>query len=116
MHRTTHKTRAALLLAASAGLAVFAATRARADGGQIAPAASLNDVIGNIRTWLVGVLTVLATTFLTIGGVRYLIAGGDPGGVEKAKTAMRSAAVGYGLAVLAPVVVTVLQTIVGPKK
>lgn len=116
MHYPTHRARAALLLAASAGFAMFAVTRVHADTGQPAPAASLNDVIGNIRTWLVGVLTVLATTFLTIGGVQYLIAGGDPGGVEKAKTALKSAAIGYALAVLAPVLVTVLQNIVGGKK
>ena len=114
MHHTTHKFRAALLLTASACLAVFAATRAHADTGHVVLAeASLEQVIGNIRTWLVGLLAVLATTFLTIGGVQYLIAGGDPGGVEKAKTALKSAAIGYALAVLAPALVTILQHIVG---
>ena len=114
MNHTNHKLRAAVLLAASAGLAVFAATRAHADTGHVVlAAASLDQVIGNIRTWLVGLLAALATTFLTIGGVRYLIAGGDPGDVEKAKGALRSAAVGYGLAILAPGLVTILQQIVG---
>lgn len=113
MHFFTHKARAALLLAASAGFAVFAVTRVHADVGQSAPAASLDTVIENIRTWLVGLLAALATTFLTIGGVQYLIAGGDPSGVERAKTALKSAAIGYALAVLAPVLVTVLQNIVG---
>jgi len=114
MNHLTHKTRAALLLAASACLAVFAATRAHADTGHVVlAAASLDQVIGNIRTWLVGMLAALATTFLTIGGVQYLIAGGDPGGVEKAKTALKSAAIGYALAVLAPGLVGILQHIVG---
>jgi hypothetical protein len=40
-------------------------------------------------------------------------AGGDPAEVEKAKTALRSAAIGYGLAILAPVIVTVLKSLVG---
>jgi type IV secretion system pilin len=53
----------------------------------------------------------LATLFLTIGGVRYLMAGGDPAEVEKAKTAFKSAAIGYALAALAPVVVTVLKSL-----
>jgi Type IV secretion system pilin len=44
----------------------------------------------------------LATLFLTIGGLRYLMAGGDPSEVERAKTALRSAAIDYGLAILAP--------------
>jgi hypothetical protein len=51
--------------------------------------------------------------FLTIGGVRYVLAGGDPAEVERAKTAFRSAAIGYALAILAPVVVTVLRSLVG---
>jgi len=50
---------------------------------------------------------------LTIGGVRYLMAGGDPAEVQKAKIALRSAAIGYGLAVLAPVIVTILKSLTG---
>ena len=34
-----------------------------------------------------GILAGLATLFLTLGGVRYVMAGGDPGEVERAKTA-----------------------------
>ncbi len=63
--------------------------------------------------WIVGILAGLATLFLTIGGVRYLMAGGDPAEVEKAKTAFKSAGIGYALALLAPVVVTVLKSLVG---
>ena len=55
----------------------------------------------------------MATLFLTVGGIRYLTAGGDPVQVEKAKTALKSAAIGYGLAILAPVIVTVLKSLVG---
>ena len=114
MHHTSHKTRAAALLAASAILAVFAATRAHADDGHVVlAAATLDQVIGNVRTWLVGLLAALATTFLTIGGVKYLIASGEPGEVEKAKHALKSAAIGYALAILAPGLVSILQHIVG---
>jgi hypothetical protein len=41
------------------------------------------------------------------------MAGGDPGEVEKAKGAFRAAGIGYALAALAPLVVTILQGIVG---
>ena len=78
-----------------------------------ANAASLNGVIDSLRMWLVGLLAGLATLFLTVGGVRYLLAGGDPGQVEKAKTALKSAAVGYALAALAPVLVGILRSVVG---
>lgn len=92
----------------AAGLAVAVS----AGPAAAAPPASLNDVINRVTAWLVGIAAGLATLFLTYGAVRYLSAGGDPGSVEKAKTALRSAAIGYGLAVLAPLVVTVLNTFV----
>ncbi len=74
---------------------------------------SLNTVIDNLRNWLVGILAAAATLFLTVGGLRYLAAGGDPGQVEKAKTALKSAAVGYALAILAPLLVSILASVVG---
>jgi hypothetical protein len=81
---------------------------------QVADAAtSLNQVIENLRNWLIGLLVALATLLLTVGGVRYLLAAGDPGGLEKAKGTIKAAIAGYALAALAPVLVTVLQHIVG---
>ncbi|WP_240507049.1 hypothetical protein [Thermoactinospora rubra] len=73
----------------------------------------LNKVFENLRNWLIGLLAALATLMLTIGGLRYLVAGGDPGEVQKAKSALKAAAFGYGLAVLAPLFVNVLKRIVG---
>ncbi|MFI7114155.1 pilin [Nonomuraea sp. NPDC050227] len=74
---------------------------------------SLNAVIDNLRNVIVGLLVALATLFLTVGGVRYILAGGDPGEVEAAKKTLRYAALGYGIAVLAPLLVTILKGIVG---
>ena len=74
---------------------------------------TLSGLISNLTTWIVGILAGVATLFLTIGGLRYLTAGGDPGQVEKAKTALKSAAVGYALAVLAPLIVSILASLVG---
>ncbi|WP_353941170.1 pilin [Streptomyces sp. HUAS MG91] len=75
--------------------------------------ADIPTVITNLRNWIVGILAGLATLFLTFGGLRYLMAGGDPGEVEAAKRALKAAAIGYGLAILAPILVTTLQGIVG---
>ncbi|MFI0420460.1 hypothetical protein [Spongiactinospora sp. 9N601] len=72
----------------------------------------LGRVFDNTRTWLVGLLAALATLMLTVGGVRYLIAGGDPGEVHKAKAALKASAFGYTLAVLAPLLVNVLRHLV----
>lgn len=74
---------------------------------------TLGSVIDALRVWLVGILAGLATLFLTIGGIRYLTASGDPGQVERAKVALKSAAIGYALAALAPLLVSILQSVVG---
>jgi hypothetical protein len=79
-----------------------------------APApANLNQVIGNLQTWLMGILAALATLFLVLAGVYWATAGGDPAQVDKAKQALKNALVGYGLAVLAPILLEVVQGIVG---
>lgn len=91
-------------------LLVVLATPAFAQGGG---APSLSSVINSLRLWLVGILAGLATLFLTVGGIRYLAAGGDPAQVERAKTALKSAAIGYALAALAPLLISILRSIVG---
>ena len=91
-------------------LVVVLASPAYAAGGSTQ---TLSGLISNLTTWIVGILAGVATLFLTIGGLRYLTAGGDPGQVEKAKTALKSAAVGYALAVLAPLIVSILASLVG---
>lgn len=89
--------------AASAGGRVWAG-----DGSK-----QLGDVIDNARLWVIGLLAGLATLFLVVAGVRYLTSGGDPGEVERAKTGLKSAAIGYALAILAPILMTALKSIVG---
>jgi Type IV secretion system pilin len=100
-------------LAAAAALTAVAQPALAGTADHVLAVASIGQVIANITRWIVGILAGLATLFLTIGGLRYLMAGGDPGEVERAKTALRSAAIGYGLAILAPVIVTVLKSLVG---
>jgi len=93
---------------------VLAASPAQAETTHVlALAATLSDVLNNIRTWLMSILGAIAIAFGTWGGVRYLMAGGDPGEVEKAKSAFRNAGIGFALAALAPLLVAVLQGIVG---
>jgi hypothetical protein len=88
-------------LALAAAPAAFAATQ------------DLNTVISNLRDWLTGLLAALATLFLTIGGVRYLFAAGDPAGIERAKASIKAAIAGYALALLAPVLAAIVQQIAG---
>ncbi|MEV4465106.1 pilin [Micromonospora echinofusca] len=89
-------------------------TAANADTGMPALAAnSLPVVINNLRLWLIGILAAVATLFLVIAGVLWATAGGDPAQVERAKSALRNALVGYGLAILAPVLLQIVKGIVG---
>ncbi|ROP37334.1 pilin [Saccharothrix texasensis] len=99
--------------ASAALLLVLHASSAHADTVVLAVAGSVDEVLNNIRNWLMGILAGLATVFLTVGGVRRVFGAGDPGEQEKSKQAFKSAGIGYGLAALAPLVVTVLKGIVG---
>ena len=74
---------------------------------------TLSAVLGRARNVVVGLLVALATLQLTIAGVRYLFAAGEPEQLDKAKRGVRAAAIGYGLAALAPGLVALLQQIVG---
>ena len=103
----------AVAVLVAAGLVATAASASAETTHVVALARSVDEVLGNIRNWIMGILALLATVFLTIGGVRYVLAGGDPSEVEKAKQSFKSAGFGYGLAALAPLVVEILKGIVG---
>ncbi len=100
-----------LLTVIAAAVAVSVPAYA-ADPKPLAPH-SLPVIVDNITKWIIGLLFGVATLFLTIGGLRYLAAGGDPGEVEKAKSALKSALIGYALAILAPVLLAVVKGWIG---
>ncbi|MFC6879655.1 pilin [Actinomadura yumaensis] len=103
------------LLLFTAVVAVTLTSAAQAGDGLpvLAGNARLEQVIGHLRNVIVGLLVALATLFATIGGARYLLAGGDPGEAEAGKRTLRNAAIGYGIAALAPALVQILQYVVG---
>jgi len=74
-------------------------------------ASDLNSVIDSVRDWVAGLLIALSTLFLTVGGVRYITAQGDPRSVEEAKAGIKAALIGYALAALAPTLVSILQKV-----
>ncbi|MEV0003469.1 pilin [Micromonospora sp. NPDC050980] len=82
-------------------------------GGPALAANSLPVVIANLQAWLIGILAAVATLFLVLAGVYWATAGGDPAQVDKAKSALKNALIGYGLAVLAPILLGVVKGIVG---
>ncbi len=97
---------AALALCAELLFALLVPMPAYAASGDI------TSVIESIRNWVAGILAALATLFLTIGGVRYLIANGNPRAMEEGKAAIRSALIGYALAALAPMFVDILRRVI----
>ena len=74
---------------------------------------TIPEVIDGLKLWIMGILAAVATLFLVIGGLRYMTAGGDPAQAEQAKGNFKAALAGYALAVLAPVILQVLQGILG---
>jgi len=76
-----------------------------------AASSDLTTVIDSIRDWMAGILAALATLFLTLAGLRYLTANGNPRALEQAKDSIRSALIGYALAALAPLLVDILRQV-----
>jgi hypothetical protein len=112
--RRTVRRRLVVITELAALVLLLSASAAHAETTQVlALAGSVDQVLTNIRNWVMGILAGLATVFLSIGGVRRVLGGGDPGEHEKAKECFKAAAIGYCLAALAPLVVTVLRGIVG---
>jgi hypothetical protein len=109
--RRPPRVRSTLLLASAIWWGVSGL--ASAQGRRLLAVATIAQTVTNITDWIVGLLAGLATMFLTIGGLRYLMAEGEPGEVEKAKGALKSAGIGYMLALMAPVIVGVLKSLVG---
>ena len=94
-------------------LSVPAAAYAEGGGTVVLAANSLPQVVANLQAWIMGILAAVATLFLVLAGVYWATAGGDPAQVDKAKAALKNALIGYGLAVLAPILLQVVKGIVG---
>ena len=93
-------------LIALSDLAVLAAAQ------PLAAPKTIPQVIDGLTGWIMGIIALVATMFLTVGALRYMSAG-DPAQAEQAKGNFKSALIGYALAVLSPVVLQVLQGILG---
>ena len=114
-HRTTRRAGRVAAHTATVLLMLSVPAAAYADTTETVylAANSLPQVITNLQTWLMGILAAVATLVLVLAGVYWATAGGDPAQVDKAKGALKNALVGYGLAVLAPILLQVVRGIVG---
>jgi hypothetical protein len=94
---------------AAAGPGAVALLAQNSDPGAI----NLESFFSNVRSLLIGLLATITVCYLTIGGIRMVIAGGDPGEVERAKAALRSGVFGFLATILAPAFVSLLQSLFG---
>ena len=78
--------------------------------------------VGRWMVVLLGFLTLafafsvrgsLSLVMLTVGGIRYVTAGGDKDGVNGAKQTVKHALLGLAVAILAPVLIQIIKTILG---
>lgn len=74
---------------------------------------SIVDILNRVRDMLMLVIGSLSLVMLTVGGIRYVAAGGDKEGVMGAKQTVKYALLGLGVAILAPVFIQLVKTIVG---
>lgn len=72
----------------------------------------LTEVINRLRNVLVGLLVAIATLFLVIAGLLWVVAGGDMRAIETAKGAVKSAVIGYVIAAAATLIVAALKQVV----
>ncbi|MEV4516571.1 pilin [Dactylosporangium sp. NPDC049525] len=107
---------ARVLTASTVAVALLAVPSvASADPGVsvVVAANTLPVVIANLQAWAMGILASIASLFLVLGGLFRATAGGDPAQVDKANGCFKNALSGYGLAVLAPILLEVVKGIVG---
>jgi hypothetical protein len=99
-----------MLLAAtlSAAIVVAFGEAAWAQAPEDPGVESIPEVVDRMRLWLIGILFSVAVFFFTLGGFRYMWSNGDPGELEKAKSSFRNAGIGLALAILAPLLVTIV--------
>ncbi|MFC9085507.1 hypothetical protein [Nocardiopsis dassonvillei] len=72
----------------------------------------LRQVVNRIRMVIIALASALGTLFLTIAAVRWLAANGEVGAIDGAKRALTGTAVGYGIAILATVLMDIVEWIV----
>ncbi|GAB3710607.1 pilin [Nocardiopsis oceani] len=99
---------AALVLAAVPVLLVGGASAAFADPASL-HFSELADVIRRL-TRLGQMLAVsVSSFFVVVAGLRWIMAGGDPGEIDKAKNALKGAAIGYLVAMVGEVILIALD-------
>lgn len=104
-------------LAVAAAAYLGTATTAFADTTINSPTKTDFSNLGNLFTTvfgvLIGIVGGLAIIFIVIGGIRYIIARGDPKATDGARNQITAAIIGLIIALLAVAIVVLVGTILG---
>jgi hypothetical protein len=109
-HQKVRARRARWLPPVAAALAGVTVLVLATPGAAWAETEDIVAVLDNLRIWVVGIAGTVVAVMLTIAGLRYLLAS-DPSETEKAKTALRAAAIGFAIVLLAIPFVEILKGI-----
>lgn len=85
----------------------FDAVMALAQDDELEGVTRLEEIMNRIKTWIQTLAITFAVVMVCVAGVRYL-ASSDPTGSEKAKNALKAAAIGLGIVLLAGPLVSIL--------
>lgn len=76
---------------------------------------NIGSIFNTIFLFLIGVVGGLAIIFIVIGGIRYILAGGDPKATDSARHQITAALIGLVVALLAVAIVVIVGNILGSK-
>ena len=101
---------------AGAAVALHAVTAYAAPATPTTPPAGpsdLNGLLHGIQAWIWGFAGLAAVVMLSIIALMYMVSGGHPGTVMKAKNGLRHVIIGLAILVLAPTIVNIVITVAG---
>lgn len=94
---------------------VFLTTPAFAAVSDTPKLTELGDILNRIITFLFGLIGGIAIILIVVGGIRYILAGGDPKATMAAKQTITFALIGLVIVLLSVVIVTIVGTTLGAK-
>lgn len=74
---------------------------------------NIGAIFNTIFTFLIGIVGGLAIIFIVIGGIRYILAGGDPKATDAAKNQITAALIGLIVALLSVAIVVIVGNLLG---
>lgn len=77
------------------------------------PFTTLPQLLGSIMSNLMGIIAIVAVIFIVIGGIMYLVSGGNEAAITRAKKTIAGAVIGLAIALAAPTFLKEIYNILG---